>query len=59
MKINTIWKQFVETYFFNKINIYNMLNYHVHSFILELIFSNYVIFMLFITYNLYFDTKKC
>jgi len=26
LHFDTIWKQIVEVYFFNKINIYNMLN---------------------------------
>jgi len=37
----------VETYFFSKINIYNMLNYF-DSFILEFMFLKYIIFMLFV-----------
>jgi len=53
----------VETYFFGKINIYVKLTrtFIFDSFILELMFLNYIIFMLFssFTHELrYFYTKK-
>jgi len=53
-----MWKQFVKAYFFlSKINIYNMLNLHVHSslfywFILEFMFWNYIIFICSLTNKL-------
>jgi len=40
----TIWKQFVETYFFSKINIYNMLNLHV-LFVFNLFILKFIIYV--------------